>query len=194
MREINGGEIERPAMDEEKKNTPRHVQPGDQAEQTTRSHIQFDRQTERLLSQLHPEVAALAREHLIRIVEADTGYEVKITKTYRSYGEQQKEYAKGRFGNPGPTVTRARPGESPHNFGAGYDIAFIDPKTKKVVADPNDSAYQTAGRIGEELGLTWGMHFPDRDAVHFELSETRGVDIPTMRKRHESGKDLYTGE
>jgi D-alanyl-D-alanine carboxypeptidase len=190
---LHGGKPEGAVMNAEKKNRP---QPASQASEPPSGPppMKFDPQTEKYLSELHPNVAALAREHLTRIVQANTGYQVKITKAYRSYEEQEDEYAKGRFGNPGATVTKSGAGESTHNFRAGYDIAFIDTKKQKMIEDPNDPAYQTAGRIGEALGLTWGFRFPAVDGVHFELSDSRGVDINTMRQRYESGKDIYTGK
>lgn len=191
---LHGGKPESPAMNDEKENLPQTSVQRSEPSQPFTSRMKFDSRTEKYISELHPDVAVLAREHLTRIVEANTGYQVKIVKAYRSYEEQEDEYEKGRLGNPGPTVTDAGAGESPHNFRAGYDIALIDPKTQTVVKNPNDPAYQTAGRIGEELGLTWGFRFPKVDAVHFELSKTRNIDIDTMRERYESGKDIYTGQ
>jgi D-alanyl-D-alanine carboxypeptidase-like protein len=152
-----------------------------------RRPYRFDKKTEALISQLHPEVQPLVREHLIRIMDADPGVEVRLFETYRSYDESNKYRAQGVY-------PAAKGGESRHNFRVAYDLAFFDPKTGKQIKDGNDIAVRMAGRIGKEVGLTWGGDFTGKqfDPSHFELN--RGINIRTMRERYETGKDVFTGK
>lgn len=72
---------------------------------------------------------------------ADAGFDVLITCTYRSNAEQDKLYAQGRTA-PGFKVTKARAGESLHNFGLAIDFvpmvhgkpAWDDPKPFEMLA------------------------------------------------------------
>lgn len=120
-------------------------------------------------------------ERLIRGMAA-IGEPIRITHTLRTNDEQAHLYAKGRTmpGEPchhsdgvravghcaqhplGATVTRAEPGESPHNEvvdgrAAGFDVCFVndgpypDPQTPE-----GEARWQTLGEMGERLGLNWG--------------------------------------
>lgn len=118
---------------------------------------------------------------------AEAGFNVLITQTRRTAEEQQALYDQGRV-RPGKVVTKARPGESPHNFGLAFDVAFRVPETGDVTWDGD---WDRVGAIGERLGLVWGGRFhsfPDRP--HFEWPEWRyvaaGAD-PTDGKSRSGG-------
>lgn len=122
---------------------------------------------------LHPDLQPICREFLARCKAA--GVDVLITCTYRSNAEQDALYAKGRT-LPGPRVTNARAGQSAHNFmlngrpaARAFDIVpLINGKPMWVASH---HAWRQAGRIGQELGLTWygapGSKF--REMPHFEM-------------------------
>lgn len=90
-----------------------------------------------------------------------------IVQSFRSAADQARLYAQGRT-TPGKIVTHAKPGSSYHEWGLAFDVAIADAKGQP--SWPNDVALWTQiGRLGEELGLTWGGRFPDPDYGHFEL-------------------------
>ena len=140
---------------------------------------------ERVLAGLHPRVAFLARQHL-HLMKVE-GLRPRITWGLRTFKEQDDIYAQGRFGNPGKIVTRARGGESYHNFGVAYDIALFD--RRGYIGSGHDPAYRHSARIGVRLGLEWGGDFKSLfDAGHFQL--TRGASEAEMRRRRAAGQDV----
>jgi len=104
---------------------------------------------------LHPEFRKLLGrfEQLLRA----KGLHVRITCGYRSLEEQARLYRQR------PRVTRARPGQSPHNWGLAADFCFEGPQ-------PYAGDWETFGRLAKEAGLAWGggwLVFKDRP--HVEL-------------------------
>lgn len=95
------------------------------------------------------------------------GHPITLTSTYRSCEEQDALYAKGRT-EPGAIVTNARCGESLHNYGVAFDVAFLE-NGKPSWSD--NHPWFTLGLYGEILGLEWGgkwSNFPDKP--HFQLT------------------------
>ena len=108
---------------------------------------------------------------------------IRVTHTLRTFDEPMHLYAKGRTRTPegwvvterGKVVTRAQPGQSAHNFGAAFDIAF-----KGHDPYPEDEAlWATVGSIGEQVGLIWGGRWRGMvDRPHFERKTWRGLPYP----------------
>ena len=73
----------------------------------------------RLLSALEPSTREMAEKALEEIKAQ--GLDVLIICTWRSWDEQAAEYAKGRTA-PGNIVTKARPGQSWHQWGRALDF------------------------------------------------------------------------
>lgn len=117
----------------------------------------------RLLSDLEPEVARLA-ERLITAC-ADRGIFIIPVQTLRSFEEQDALYAQGRT-DPGKIVTKAKGGESWHNFGRAFDVAFHPPETPKKISW--EGPWEMIGGLGEEIGLIWGGRWKFQDKPHFE--------------------------
>ena len=117
----------------------------------------------RSLSDLRPELAALAQQLLD---EAETlGIPIFVTETLRTYSRQDQLFHQGRT-TDGEVVTNARAGESNHNYGLAFDVAFRAPPA----ADPFDGPWAAIGEIGRNLGLRWGGDFSSLvDRPHFEL-------------------------
>ena len=80
------------------------------------------------------------------------GIALRVTHTLRTMDEQARLYAQGRT-LPGPIVTRAKAGQSPHNFGMAFDVCFVGRQPYPPETDPR---WLQIGRLGEALGLSWG--------------------------------------
>ena len=81
------------------------------------------------------------------------GFDYRITSGLRSHAEQDALYAIGRTtGTPGSYVTKAKSGQSYHNFAVAVDFARI--VNGKAVWSKSD--YTTLGAEAAKLGLVWG--------------------------------------
>lgn len=126
----------------------------------------------RKIFDLHPEVASRCIMHKARC-ETELGIELLITSTYRDGESQNALYAQGRT-TPGSIVTRARAGESFHNYRVAYDVVPV--VDGKPVWDASHPVWGEVGRIGKECGLEWAgdwKNFPEYP--HFQY--TRGLSI-----------------
>lgn len=116
------------------------------------------------IEDLEPKTQALCRQFLTATLAA--GYPLRVTHTLRTMDEQAKLYAQGRT-MPGPIVTNAKPGQSPHNFGMGFDFCFEGPTP---YPDWRSPLWAQVGAIGTKLGLSWGGNWTKlKDRDHFEL-------------------------
>jgi peptidoglycan L-alanyl-D-glutamate endopeptidase CwlK len=143
------------------------------------SDWQADPRSEKNLATLEPQTAKLAREHLRRL--SALGLTFKITSGTRTFAEQARLYAQGRTAK-GPKVTNARPGSSWHNFGTAYDLTLFSGKNPVW----ESKHYDTAGRIGEELGLEWGGRWTRLvDRPHFQ--RPLGLTLAEARRKYPTG-------
>jgi peptidoglycan L-alanyl-D-glutamate endopeptidase CwlK len=140
----------------------------------------FDLRSERLIATLHPRAQEQARAFLQRVRSA--GIDARIISGTRTYQEQEALFRQGRWGNPGPVVTKARGGHSNHNFGIAWDIGIFE-NGRYLTASP---LYDTAAVIGVTPEIEWGGNwksFPDRP--HYQL--VTGLPIASVRKSFEAG-------
>lgn len=141
------------------------------------------------IGDLHYLLRPLAQEFLDRCRIASL--DARITCSYRSPAEQDHLYACGRTikSHVGPwdakyplgrTVTKAKGGESEHNFildtrpaALAFDIAVF--VFGKPVWDEKSPLWQQAGEIGMALGLNWygapGAVF--KEFPHFALRDSK---------------------
>lgn len=122
----------------------------------------------RSLTDLHPRMQEQARRVLDLAREA--GCDLLVTCTLRSMDEQARLYAQGRTA-PGPIVTKARPGESAHNFGLAMDcVPMRDGKPVWSTKLAADRALWTAyGAAVRAAGLVWGGDWRFVDLPHAEF-------------------------
>lgn len=144
----------------------------------------------RELNHLHPKLQPLAVEFLKKCAEQIQGAEVRIICTYRSNEVQAEMFAQGRT-KMGPRcacrvqpckrhplgliVTKAKPGESQHNFQLGGSPAsrafdygvFVDGKYDRA---GSHRAWKQAGQIAMDLGLNW---FGAPGSKFFELAHVQ---------------------
>lgn len=84
----------------------------------------FDARSEGNILGLHIKAQRLARKFLTKATIIP--YVVRIISGTRTYAEQDDLYAKGRWGGPpGPKVTKAKGGQSNHNFAIAWDVALF---------------------------------------------------------------------
>ena len=142
----------------------------------------FDARSERCILSLQCNAQQAARISL-KAIRA-TGLDARIISGTRTYPEQRALYLQGRFGNPGPIVTRANAGQSWHNFGLAWDIGifvggnYLDDGPK----------YRTAGGAGKVGGVTWGGDWAGgfKDLPHYELIPA-GQSVADARAVYEAG-------
>jgi peptidoglycan L-alanyl-D-glutamate endopeptidase CwlK len=133
----------------------------------------------RKLEDLHPQVAELCSEFIKKCAEA--GHKVLITSTYRDAEFQNDLYAQGRT-KPGKIVTKAKGGQSIHNWKCAFDFVPLDAKGK---ADWNNSkAFEACGKIAKEVGLEWGGSWKFKDMPHCQY--TNGLTLADFQ----AGKTL----
>jgi peptidoglycan L-alanyl-D-glutamate endopeptidase CwlK len=98
---------------------------------------------------LLPQVKHRAEMFLFKCLEA--GIDVILTSTYRDAESQTAIYAQGRT-TPGKIVTRAKAGQSFHNYAVAFDFCPI----VNGKAQWNDTkAFERCGEIAESVGLEW---------------------------------------
>lgn len=89
---------------------------------------------------------------LFQLLRERHGYEMVLVEGYRSPERQAALAALG------PSVTRAGPGESRHQFGLAADCAFL--REGRVVISERDpwamQGYAAYGALAQSLGLAWG--------------------------------------
>lgn len=125
----------------------------------------------RRIEDLQQKFQPMVRELLTRgnaVINA-TGYKLFITDGFRSFAEQTELYAQGRT-KPGPIVTQARAGESPHNYGLAVDLAFQKNGELSYAANLYKPVYEIARQLGFVLGADWTGFV---DVPHFEYPNWR---------------------
>lgn len=113
----------------------------------------------KLPKDLHPLVKKNTQELLKRTQEK--GIEIAITEGFRSKQSQDTLYAQGRQAS-GNIVTKARGGESYHNYGLAIDFALKD-TSGNIIWDMEydgnhngESDWMEVVAIAKDLGFTWG--------------------------------------
>jgi peptidoglycan L-alanyl-D-glutamate endopeptidase CwlK len=147
----------------------------------------IDERSARNIATLRPEVRPLA-EKLIETAKAQ-GINAKVIGGTRTYDEQDELYAQGRS-KPGKIVTKAKGGQSWHNFGMAFDIGIFSADGKTYYGE--SEAYQAVGKIGEALGLEWGGSWAGFvDEPHFNFNPL-GLTLSEVKRRVENEEDLFT--
>ena len=93
----------------------------------------------------------------------------------RTMEEQTALYAIGRSA-PGKVVTKARAGESYHNYGLAFDWVPLKPAPKDHTLLEVDWGDETAFRLGEHIGLSFELA-----AISWETGHLQAAEYPTWR-------------
>ena len=94
------------------------------------------------------------------------GIRCLVTSCRRTLKEQDALYEIGRS-IPGDVVTKARGGQSPHNFGMAIDLVPLDSDNQPWWDCPDD-VWQVIALTAEKNGLKCGYRFTNHDAPHVE--------------------------
>lgn len=95
------------------------------------------------------------------------GIKCVVTSARRTIAEQDALYAQGRT-KPGNIVTKAKGGQSAHNFGLAADLCPLN-QTGDLWWNAPDDVWNAMHRYGEQHGLRAGYDFTTiKDSPHFE--------------------------
>jgi peptidoglycan LD-endopeptidase CwlK len=158
-----------------------------------------DKPTQNIINKIHPKL----RDELTKIIEeiqlALTGNaKIRLTQGLRTIEYQNSLYAQGRT-TKGSIVTKAKGGQSYHNYGLAVDFALIiDGKTaswneykdfdKDGIAD-----WAEVVKIFKKYGWNWGGDFRSiKDSPHFE--KTFGNHWKTLLANYNAGKTFTDNE
>lgn len=142
---------------------------------------------------LHPQARAKQQAFLNNMLANPKlkGALIRISSTYRTFNQQKDLFDSG--------LTKAKPGRSPHNFGAAFDINILDQTTKKVIATnkipaPKQSSKELWVMLGivenaTAAGVTsWGGYpnFSYHDPVHFGLKINKAATTKALNEYAQS--------
>jgi len=141
---------------------------------------------------LHPRLREEATEIYEEICEALKGKAMcRFSYTLRTFAEQDALFAQGRT-KPGKIVTKAKGGQSYHNYGLAIDIVLLVDKdgngtfeaaswdTKTDFDGDKLSDWMEIVAIFKRYGWTWGGDWRFVDAPHFE--KPMGCSIAQLQK------------
>lgn len=138
------------------------------------------------LAKVTPGLASRARALIDQC--GQTGLAIMVSQGLRTWEEQDALYAKGRTVPPigkKSWVTKAKGGESYHNFGLAFDIIVLD-AVRKDDWDDDHPGWAAAARIGKALGLEWGGDWKGfRDRPHYQW--IGGLALPECRALYKNG-------
>lgn len=130
----------------------------------------FDPRSERNIRSLRTDAQEAARRSIKRL--RDAGVDARVISGTRSYAEQAALFRQGRFGDKRPIVTKARAGQSWHNFGLAWDIGIFDNGAYVTREQP----YKAAGAHAKAPELEWGGDWKSfKDYPHYQLKQASGV-------------------
>ena len=115
-------------------------------------------------------------EAFIAAAEAK-GIDLLVTSTYRDNESQDALYAQGRT-TPGNVVTRAKAGQSWHNYRCALDVVPL--VNGKAIWD-DQAMWKQVGEIGKSCGLEWaGDWVTFKEFPHFQY--TGGLTIAQLQQ------------
>jgi len=105
------------------------------------------------------------------------GIDLLVTSTYRDNESQDALYAQGRTA-PGNIVTRAKAGQSWHNYRCALDVVPL--VNGKAIWD-DQAVWKQVGEIGKSCGLEWaGDWVTFKEYPHFQY--TGGLTLAQLQQ------------
>jgi peptidoglycan L-alanyl-D-glutamate endopeptidase CwlK len=157
-----------------------------------------DQKTLERIQLLHPKLREEALTMYDEIVAALTGTAAcRFAYTLRTFAEQDALFAQGRT-KPGAIVTKAKGGQSYHNYGLAIDIVLLVDTDKNGTFETaswdlktdfdgdGKSDWQEVVAIFKRYGYDWGGDWKFVDAPHFQ--KTLGKSVAELQALHNTGK------
>ena len=120
----------------------------------------------RSLDELLPPVKARVDQFLADC--KNHGIDLLVTSTYRDNESQDALYAQGRT-TPGSIVTKAKCGQSYHNYRCAIDVVPL--VNGKAVWDGANPVWAKIGALGKLAGLDWAGDWKTfKELAHFQYT------------------------
>jgi peptidoglycan L-alanyl-D-glutamate endopeptidase CwlK len=138
-----------------------------------------DAHTIEAVALLHPAVRPLFTS-FIQDAEQGLGITLRVVQGLRTFAQQDAFYAQGRT-TPGQIVTKAKAGQSYHNYGLAADVVPVINLTKL------DWGYNFSLLVpyAAKYNISWGGYFPLPDEDHFE--HKYGYDWRQLYAKYNAG-------
>jgi len=162
----------------------------------------MDKITLQRIELLHPALRDEAKEIYAEICERLTGKALcRFSHTLRTFAEQDALYAQGRT-TPGKIVTKAKGGQSYHNYALAIDIVLLVDKdgngsyesaswdTATDFDNDNSPDWDEVVYVFGLYGWEWGGNWKFKDTPHFQ--KTFGLTIAEAKKRYDN-KQVISG-
>jgi len=163
----------------------------------------MDKITLQRIELLHPAVRDEAKEIYAEICERLTGKTLcRFSHTLRTFAEQDALYAQGRSDKTKSVVTKAKGGQSWHNYGLAIDIVLLVDKdgngsyesaswdTTTDFDNDNSPDWDEVVYVFGLYGWEWGGNWKFKDTPHFQ--KTFGLTIAEAKKRYDN-KQVISG-
>lgn len=157
----------------------------------------IDARTEKNLATLDPKAAGKFRPFIIeaQALAATMGVLYVAISGNRTWKEQDALYAQGRTA-PGKEVTRAKGGQSNHNFGIALDFGIF--RSGRYLDDGSAADQREASKIHKAVsalaakhGLEWGGSWTGiKDEPHFEVKT--GLTLAEKRARYQARGTVFS--
>jgi len=120
---------------------------------------------QKLIAGLEEGFGLLIQQFKLRLLR-DTGFEWLAVEGRRTIAKQDSYFAQGRT-TPGKVITKAKGGQSAHNFGLAADLVPV--RNNDLWWDAPKDLWKEAADIAKDIGLVPGFYFRSIfDAPHFE--------------------------
>ena len=125
------------------------------------------------------DLAPPAKQRALAFIAAASakGIDLLVTSTYRDSESQDALYAQGRT-TPGNIVTRAKAGQSWHNWRCALDVVPL--VNGKAIWD-DQALWKQVGEIGKSCGLEWAGDWKTfKEYPHFQY--TGGLTLAQLQQ------------
>jgi peptidoglycan LD-endopeptidase CwlK len=153
--------------------------------------VTFDTVSLHNLQGLNPDLVLKAQKAADAL--AEQGIWFRVYSGLRTAQQQNDLYAQGRNGDPRPIVTKAKAGESNHNYGCAFDaVPFVSGQSGPLNGIPamvDQAQFDTFVTALKAAGLAWGGDWKTfKDMDHFYILEANPT--PAMISMYQQGKPL----
>ena len=137
---------------------------------TAKTYGTFDARTEENIASLVPKAQRAARQFLVACKAFP--YTVRILSGGRTYAEQDKLFAQR------PVVTKARAGQSWHNYGIAWDVGIFGPEYFTGKNAKENKAYSDLAKfiLPKMKELEWGGSWKSIvDMPHYQVASGKNI-------------------